>query len=316
MCRETPFRTIAARSARPAAAVTLALASLAWPCAWAQAQEPAAPRAAEAAEAVAEADAFLARARRPFLEQLWGAFTGKVQCRGRGRDVTVPVRVALRFTPDSLFGEIALPENQVYHVQQHYNEEEGGVPKVLLRVPAKPGAVTLDELGVKPEDITFCFLYWRFERELAPETVRGQPCRVLDLAHPQRPERVRAWLARDLGFPLRVQWYEGDEQKPGRMLEFREFKRYGDFWFPKSLRLAGDGWKTQVTFTEADVYRPGEKPEPTHLFQVPPPEPPPAPADTAAAAAEDVPGEEDEDAAVAGVPDAPAAAESAAPVAP
>lgn len=234
-----------------------------------RAQDAPAPAPETAATAVLP-ELLLAQARRPFLEELWGAFTGKIQYRGQGRDVTVPVRMALRFTPESLYGEIALPGNQVYHVQQHYREEEGGVPKVTLRLPGKPGQVSLDDLGVKPEDITFCFLYWRFERERAAEEIRGQPCRVLELAHPQRPERVRAWLARDLGFPLRIEWYGDGDKVPTRKLEFRDFKRHGDFWFPKSLRLSGAGWKTMVTFTEADIYRPSEKAEPTHLFQVPP----------------------------------------------
>ena len=232
-------------------------------------REAAAALKAEAGPVALSAADFLAAARRPFLENVWCRFTGDVQFRGANRELKVPIRVAMRLTPKCLFTEVALPDNQVYHVEQTYAADGVSLPEVKLRQPATKGALRLEELGLQPEDIAFCFLYWKILAELPAEDVRGQPCRVLDLQPPDKPGKVRAWMSRDYGFPLRVSWYRAGEEKPLRTFESKDFKRHGEFWFPKGMILTGENWKSRVTFDEADVYRPEEQPEPTHLFQVP-----------------------------------------------
>jgi len=118
-------------------------------------REAAAALKAEAGPAALSAADFLAAARRPFLENVWCEFTGNVQFRGPNRELTVPIRVAMRLTPKCLFAEVALPDNQVYHVEQTYAADGVSLPDVKLRQPATKGALRLEELGLQPEDIAF-----------------------------------------------------------------------------------------------------------------------------------------------------------------
>jgi hypothetical protein len=141
---------------------------------------------------------------------------------------------------------------------------------VALTLPeVAPGAVTLRTMGVEPDDLTFSFLYWKLAQELPGESIRGQPCRVLELVHPQRLEKVRAWLHGEYAFPLRVQWFLPGESLYNRQLEFTDFKRDGAFWYPTGIRLAGPEWRTRIQFQAAAIASPAVTPEPPDLFRKP-----------------------------------------------
>lgn len=215
------------------------------------------------------AEQFLAQARRPFQVDLWARFSGDVRYRGEAVRQAEPIRLAMRLTAAGLRAEIVLGEKAVYRIEQTYAGDSGAVPKVTLQVPEGKVPLKLEDIGLRPEDVTFSFLYWKFVREWPEENVRGQDCRVLELVHPSKPETVRVWMAKAYAFPLRIRWYRQHEDVHMRSFEFTDFKRHGDFWFPTGMRLFGPVWKTMVTFGEAEIARPDEKPEPAGLFAKP-----------------------------------------------
>jgi len=239
-----------------------------------EAAEPALlpPIAAEPAADVAgepTPDEFLAMARKPFLEDVWCQISGDIRYRGKDGKKKVPISLAMRLKPFAFRAEITLPEKQVYSIRQTYGPGEAGVPKVELSVQEGKSEIKLETLGMQPDDVTFCFLYWNLVKELAREEVRGQVCRVLVLAHPEKAEQVHAWMAKDYGFPLKLAWFKADEREPYRTFEFTDFKKKDKFWFPKAARITGPGWKSLISFDDAQVAKPQEKAEPADLFKNP-----------------------------------------------
>lgn len=226
------------------------------------------PAAGELARLPVPAVKLLSMARRPFLEPEWCRFKGEIRYRGKDLRQTVPVTLAMRLSPERLDAELVLDGGRPTRISQVY-KPDGTLPEVTLALPPaeKKGALTLTQLGLQPEDLTFCFLYWNFVQELEPDSVRGQACRVLELVHPQKFEKVRVWMLKEHAFPLRVQWFLPGEVLYYRQLEFSDFKKNDNFWYPTGLLLSGNGWKSQVTFAETEAARPADKPEPADLFR-------------------------------------------------
>lgn len=267
----------------------LMAAVLAAVCGGAWAQE--APVRADAAPAAAAEDAqmmqgaraltdaeqalppaqYLALARKPFLAAMWCRFTGIAEYRGDVRR-SVPVQLSMRLGTSSLQAELTLRDGQVGRVTQTY-KADGSLPAVNLDLsPVAPAQMSLEKLGLQADDLTFCFLYWNFVRELPEDSMRTQTCRRLELEHPQTKARVEVWMAKAYAFPLRVRWFRAGEKTPWRSFEFTDFKRNGDFWFPVGMRLSGlvkPKWEARITFKEAEISTPSEKPEPADLFAAP-----------------------------------------------
>jgi hypothetical protein len=256
-------------------------------CGGAWAQEAARPGAAPAtaedaqmmqgARALTEAEQalppaqYLALARKPFLAAMWCRFKGVAEYRGEVRR-SVPVQLSMRLGTASLQAELTLRDGQVGRVTQTY-KADGSLPAVNLDLsPVAPAQMSLEKLGLQADDLTFCFLYWNFVRELPEDSMRGQTCRLLELEHPQSKARVQVWMAKAYAFPLRVCWLRAGEKEPWRSFEFTDFKRNGDFWFPIAMRLSGlvkPKWDARITFKEAEIAMPSEKPEPADLFAAP-----------------------------------------------
>ena len=190
--------------------------------------------------------------------------SGKLQHRGKERREKLPIRASMLFGGDSLRAEIVLDEAKVYGVAQVYTADE--VPKVTLSLPDDASGVTLGDMGIDPEDITFSFLYWDFERELPPDSVRGQPCRILELSHPDKEQTARVWISAHHLFPLKVWWFKDREETAWRTLEFKDFKRRDDLWFVKEILLTGKGWKTKVTFRDVEAASTTQQAPPADLF--------------------------------------------------
>jgi hypothetical protein len=237
---------------------------------WAHGQEapPADPPAAPLAEAEPPeltAEEFLRHAQRPLLQDAWARFTGTIQHqRSDQKRRKVLIRLAARFAPDSLRADVVLDGKDVYRISQQYTE--GKLPEVRLDLPPVEGEIGLRDLGIEAEDITFSFLHWDLVRELEPDSIRGQPCRVLDLTHPRKGETVRVHISRDYGFPLKAAWYHPNLDTPWRRLEFKDFKRTGEIWFVQEILLQGDDWKTRVTFDQVEGAPVSTTPPPAELF--------------------------------------------------
>jgi hypothetical protein len=210
------------------------------------------------------AESFLAYARQPFVQNAWGRFSGTVQHQGPAGRVKLPIYLAVMFQQDFMRAQIILDRTAYYGIMQVYYS--AGLPNVTVDLPDKEPAVSLKELGIEPKDITFSFLYWKFERELAMEEVRGQDCRVMQLRHPDTGDHVTAWFSADYFFPLQVVSYESGEDTASRTLEFTDFKKHNDVWYVTKMRLQGPGWKTQVKFGDGEMHMSEESPPPPDLF--------------------------------------------------
>jgi hypothetical protein len=76
-------------------------------------------------------------------------------------------------------------------------------------------------------------------------------------------------MAKDYGFPLKLAWFRAEEKEPYRTFEFTDFKKKDNFWFPKTARINGPGWKSLISFDDAQVATPQETAEPADLFSTP-----------------------------------------------
>lgn len=213
---------------------------------------------------------FLELARKPFLDTLWCRFDGTAEFKGEGGRKKVPLRLALRLGASALRAELALKDAQTAKILQVY-KPDGSLPDVKLELSAvKPEQLTLEKMGLQPDDLTFCFLYWTFVRELPEESVYMQKCRVLELEHPQTKARTQVWMLKECAFPMAVYWFRNGEKEAWRCFKFaKSFKHHGDFTFPTEMRLSGlaePTWEAKVTFKDAEIARPSEKPEPADLF--------------------------------------------------
>ena len=211
--------------------------------------------------------AFLIRARQPFAQNAWGRFSGTVQHRGPLGKAKMPISVGMLFGTDFLRAQFLLDGFAVYSIRHSY--AEGSSSQVDLRVPSREPEIGLTALGIAPEDVTFSFLHWDFVKELDRDKIRGQPCRVMQLRHPDTEDWADVWFSAEHFFPLKVEVHPPGEGEVARTLEFTDFKRHGDMWYIKSLTLEGPNWKTQVKFGEGEIELTEEKPPPVGLFPRP-----------------------------------------------
>ena len=213
----------------------------------------------------ASSKAFLQRVRRPFLREAWARFEGRLWHKSlQGKD-EVPVVLNMRFHENGVKAQLVLADTDLYTIVQTFGDG-ATVPDVNLQLPESPDQVTLRELGLKPADFVFSFLYWDLVRELPPDSYRGQSCRVMELRHPESGRLVKVWFARKYRFPVRVVWLADDPSRE-RTLEFTEFEKHDDMWFVRAIRFSGDRWKTLVVFDDAVLHPVSDVRPPEDLFR-------------------------------------------------
>ena len=222
------------------------------------------------AEQALPPEQFLELARKPFLDTLWCRFVGTAEFKGSDGRKKAPLQLALRLGAAALRAELSLKDGQTAKVLQVY-KPDGSLPDVKLELSTvTPEQLTLEKLGLQPDDLTFCFLYWTFIRELPGESVYMQKCRVLELEHPTTKARAQVWMLKECAFPMAVYWFRSGETDAWRCFKFaKSFKHHGDFTFPTEMRLSGlvePTWEAKVTFKDAEIARPAEKMEPADLF--------------------------------------------------
>lgn len=217
-------------------------------------------------------EAFIKQAQKPLLADAWCRLSGEVRYKGPGERITAAMSLALRLQPEQMQAEIVMDKTGIYGVEQVYAADKG-LPEVRLQWPTTKPRFGLDKLGMQPEDLTFNFLFWQFAKELPGESMRGQECRLMVFRHPKTNETVQAWMSAEYCFPLRVQWFRKTETVPYRGLEFTDFKRQGELWFPVELHLSGENWVARITFGKADAALVKEQPAPANLFQAAAPVP-------------------------------------------
>ena len=205
---------------------------------------------------------FLKVVRKPPRAESWAAMKGEAMHRRRGKaSITSPIYFGVKFSPDRTLAQIVVDNSEGYYVGQAYN----GLTDSTTVIPMKAmesGTSKLSEFGIRPEDLTMSFLYWDFVKELKPDSVKGQDCRVFLLKDAKTEEIVKVNISPEFHFPLKVKWYgkKYEEDKEVRTLEVSSFEKKDDFWLVESLTLFGPGWKSRVEFEDAKAgYTKGEK---------------------------------------------------------
>ncbi len=199
------------------------------------------------------AEEFLREVRRPLRQDAWADIQGRLIYSADGKQIKGDIRIRISFSPDSLHAQLILNGENVYGFEQVHDAP--GSKSMKLDLPDTEVAPGLFSFGVRPEDLTFAFIYWDLVKELPRETFRRRRCRVFELAHPD-PEKgtVRVWFSASRGFPLKAEWYRTGESAAWRQLELKGAKRHDrKLWFVKEARLEGKGWKTQVRFEHVEL---------------------------------------------------------------
>ncbi len=233
--------------------------------------------AARSAPAQAEepsATAFLAQVRQAFDDRVWGRLSGRVQHRSPRARINTDIALSLQIeAPQLIRARLVLHGDRVYEYRRQTANSEAGsacaTPRVEFREPTGEAEVTLEELGLRMEDLVFDFLYWTMIEETAAEAVRGRPCRVFLLEDPKSGRRLRAWFAREHLAPLRIVWLEPDGESEERLLEMTDFESRRGVWYVKSFILTGDDWQTRVRFFEGSLTAHRHRPPPDNLFEQP-----------------------------------------------
>ncbi|MBR6470514.1 MAG: hypothetical protein IKS83_01830 [Victivallales bacterium] len=196
---------------------------------------------------------FLRILREPMAQDAWGEFTGRIIHQRKGQQkLQATLRVRITFTPDSLYAQLVLNDQNVYGLEQL--RETAGKTIQHLDLPDQETKPSLFDFGVSPSDLSFSFIYWDFVQELPRDSSRWQECRVMRLADPSgNGDFVDVWFQAEYGFPMEAKWYHGGEAKPWRTLLMQGAKKFENgLWFVKEMRLDGDTWKTQVKFDFAE----------------------------------------------------------------
>ena len=197
------------------------------------------------------AEEFLARARRPPGGETWAVMKGKTEHKRAGKDPREePIRLGIQFTRERTRATLKLGAGEEYVVGQPYDE----TPATIVPIGLDPKKQSiLADFGLRPEDLTMTFLFWKYKQEFDAESVRSQKCRVLGLENPQSGEGAKVFLSEQYYFPVKVEWIKPGEKTVYRTLEVSEVRRESDFWTVGELVLYGPGWKTRITFDDNKV---------------------------------------------------------------
>ena len=202
--------------------------------------------------ALLSSEDFLARARRPPGGETWALLKGQVEHRRRDQEtIDAPLRVALRFYPQRAVASVKIGAAERYSVGQPFNETEA----TITRSGAAEGTPLLGKFGLRPEDLTLTFLFWKYQRELAPATAGGRDCRVFELLDPVDKETAKVYIALEAFFPIKVEWARKGEAEPYRTLEIKSLKLVNDIYTPKDINIFGPGWRSRVGFDDNSAGR-------------------------------------------------------------
>lgn len=201
--------------------------------------------------AALSSEAFLARARRPPGGETWALLQGQVEHRRRDQEtIDAPLRVALRFYPQRAVASVRIGAVERYNVGQPFNETEATITR-----SGDAAASLLGKFGLRPEDLTLTFLFWKYQRELAPATAGGRDCRVFELLDPVEKETAKVYIALEAFFPIKVEWVRKGETEPYRTLEIKSLKLVNDIYTPKDINIFGPGWRSRVSFGDNSAGR-------------------------------------------------------------
>jgi hypothetical protein len=209
-----------------------------------------------AAEKKISPNDFLYRTRHPAGRKRWALMDGKVFHRRRDKQtIQAELYLGILFNKDRTLAQLLINNSQGYMVGQDFAKGQDGTSVIPINKATKDKPV-LGNFGLRPEDLTMSFLYWKMEKELPEESTKMISCRVFKLKSPDRKENATVWISKKYYFPLKVKWTRASEKEPFRSLEVSSFKTQGKYGVIKRLELYGPGWRTRINFTKIEIGTP------------------------------------------------------------
>ena len=209
---------------------------------------------------------FLYKVRHPAGRKRWAVMAGKVTHRRRGKDtVYALLYLGILFNKDRTLAQVVINKEQGYMVGQAFIKGKDGTSIIPMNKATKEKPI-LGDFGLRPQDLTMTFLYWKFVKEFPGESTKMIDCRVMELESPDKKESAKVWISKKYYFPIKVQWIRAGEKEPFRSLEVASFKQQGKYGIIKRLELYGPGWRTKINFTKTEVGTPEKGAVPNGLF--------------------------------------------------
>ena len=200
---------------------------------------------------------FLKMARRPQKMKTWARLSGLMMNKTRRqKNKQKSILFSLRFTEEMIFAQVVLGAlEEVYSIGQPYSGKNSDV-SVIRKKGAGSEAVLRRDFGIRPEDMTMSFLFWKFKLELPKTSIKGQRCRVFLLIKPGTDKIAKVFISAKYLFPLKVEWSSFGNGKltlPKRTLEVDSFRKINGVWLVTSLFFYGPGWRTKVVFSKCEA---------------------------------------------------------------
>ena len=212
------------------------------------------------------AQKFLNMAQHPPGAKTWAQLEGTTTHKRKGKPIRKsPIYLGIRFTPEQTFAQVTIGKDEIYRIGQSYYAKKEKVTVIREGGDEKAPSILAD-FGIKPDDLTMSFLFWKLKEELPAESVKAQNCRVFLLKSPDNNEIAKTFISSKYLFPLKVEWTRIKEKEPYRMMEITSFKKVNDLWLIDAVMMSGPGWRTKVEFSKCNAGM-VEKGTPKDLFR-------------------------------------------------
>ncbi|UDQ99369.1 hypothetical protein AAEX28_04610 [Lentisphaerota bacterium WC36G] len=208
---------------------------------------------------------FLRYVRSPLKTGTWVQLSGKISHHRRASEGNISqegnIYVALLFAKALALGQVVIDDKEAYTIGQNFINNSTTI------TPAKKEGYKnslLAQFGIKPSDLTFSFVYWNFIKELKPESLRGQKCRIFILQDKNTKQYARVYFSTMAMFPMKITWYNIDNKNRNkatkvdlekltkeREMEMNSFRKQDDMWIVTGINLYGGNnkWRTRISFT-------------------------------------------------------------------
>jgi hypothetical protein len=218
-----------------------------------------------AAEEKMSSKNFLDRVRHPAGRKRWAIMDGKIIHRQDNKTVKAVLYLGILFNSERTLAQVVINKAQGYMVGQEFAQGSNGTSIIPLNKMTKEAPI-IGYFGLRPEDLTMTFLYWKFVKEYPEESTKMIDCRVFMLESPDSKETAKVWIAEKYFFPIKVEWTKAKDKEPSRVLEVDSFKTQGNYGVIKRLDLHGPGWRTKINFTKTEIGTPEKGAIPKDLF--------------------------------------------------
>jgi hypothetical protein len=210
-------------------------------------------------------DVFLKIVRNGHSPNTWSMMSGTVEHVRKNEDPTeTSIHLHIRFAADRALAKVKLNNAGSFTIGQQY---DGTNVSILQDDKTGDIAQNLGNIGLRPEDLTMSFLYWKYTKELPRATIKNIDCRVFELESPDAKEKSVVYIGAKYFVAMRAEFFKTGEQEYYRALTIDSFEKSGDLWAPSSFIITGPGWKTKVVFSSVKMGSSKDK-VPEELFKL------------------------------------------------